>query len=168
MLNLVLVFCITLPSILAFYFSIIYLQAFLPNYDWLLFYVYLLADLYSVWTLFCIRFNLPCLLDFSSMLIGLLHSYWISLLYRISPPYWISPLLDFSSYWISPQLFTRSVFGLLPQDHHSSGLLLNNFRSVFGLLPQDQHTSGLLLNNLGQFLDFSLRIGTPLGFSSII
>ena len=47
---LVLVFCLTLICILAYYFSIICLQAFDPSMI-LLIYVYLLADLSSVWSL---------------------------------------------------------------------------------------------------------------------
>ena len=50
---LLLVFYLTLIYLLAYYFSIICLQAFRPEYKCLLTYVYLLTDLYSVWSLLC-------------------------------------------------------------------------------------------------------------------
>ena len=47
------VFYLTLIYLLAYYFSLICLQAFRPEYKCLLTYVYLLTDLYSVWSLLC-------------------------------------------------------------------------------------------------------------------
>merc|ERR1711873_199225 len=48
-----LVLYLTLIYLLAYYFLIICLQAFRPEYKCLLTYVYLLTDLYSVWLLLC-------------------------------------------------------------------------------------------------------------------